>query len=82
MRGSAAQRGAFGERAVDDQPPVGPPAVALAQLKLEGAAGPVERPGRIRQVAHRMRRLVGRERHGAKGVGQLARGGRAPRDAR
>ena len=65
---------AFGERSVHDEPPLGPLAVALAELKLEGAAGPVERPARNRQVAHRMRGLVGGESHGAKVVGQLARG--------
>ncbi len=79
MRGSAAQRRALGEGAVHDQPPLGAAAVSLAELELERAASPVERSGRIRQVAHRMRRLVGRKGHGLKGVGQPARGGEGGR---
>jgi hypothetical protein len=66
--------GTLGERSVHDQPPLGAAAVSLAKLELESATSPVEGSGRIRQVAHRMRRLVGRKGHGLTGAGHLARG--------
>ena len=66
---------ALRERAVHDEPSLGPEAVALAQLELQGAAGTIQRPGSVGEVAHRMGRVVDGERHGAQDLGKVARGG-------
>ena len=74
VRGPA---GAIGQRAVDQEPAVGTGAVTLAKRDLERAARPVERSGRIRQIANRMRRIVG-----GKGDRLEAVGHRLPRPGR
>ena len=79
MRASAAQRGLSVRAPSTTSHPSERRAVSLAELELERATSPVERSGRICQVAHRMRRLVGRKGHGLKGVGQPARGGEGGR---